>query len=235
MKRTTFLILLLAIGLSFTQTLAIGACKRSVEGEETTMLKLQGQVVEFRLLDEDRHKIRFAVRLKLTFANDGAEPIILLKQRFEVGAEMLARSCEEASSGKFLYTSTHWSSVSQSPEWASWRQHLDTKSPALDLMAVLRQGQSISVDVETALNIEKAGSFDKTNKSWAEIRRSSTVCLLVEVQTWPTNLEPNHNPQSQEFGEALRRRWRSFGALQLERLRSEPIPLTFPASANTTP
>lgn len=231
MKKTTLFVSLLVLALSFTQTLTIWACKRSMALEETTGLKLQGQVVEFRLLEEDRHKIRFGVRLKLTFANDEAEPIMLLKQRFDVGAEMLARSCEDARAGRFLYTSTHWSSLSLSSEWSDWRQRLDAESPAPELVSVIGPGQSLSVEVETAIYIEKAGNFDRTNKSWDEIRQSSKVCLQVEVETWPTNLEPKHKPQGQAFGEALRRRWKSFGLLQLERLRSEPIQLTFPASS----
>lgn len=200
--------------------------------DEPTVLKLQAHVVEFRLLEEDRNMIRFGLKLRLTFVNGGSESVILLKQNFGVGAEMLARSCEDAKEGKYLYTSTHWPSVSRALEWANWRRQIDTRIPSPSLLSVLGPGNSLSVDVQTAINIEKGGNFDRTNKTWDEIKRSATIWLQVEIQTWPTNLEPNHDPENLELGQSLRKRWMSYGKLYLERLRSEPIQLQFPSPSS---
>ena len=192
------------------------------------MLKLKAQLVEFQLLDEDQHKIRFRVKLRLTFANEGSEPVLLLKQQFAIGAEMLARNCEEARIGTYLYTSRQWPSVSRAPEWARWSRKLDTATPPVDLLFVLPPGNSVSDALETTIYIEKAGNFDRTNKPWDEIKRTATICLQVQVGTWPANLEQNRNPEGPTFGQTLQQRWKSYGRLQLERLTSEPVELSLP-------
>lgn len=223
MKRTALFTMLFSVGFLFGQT---PTCT-SAETPKNPTLKLQGRVIGIKLLNEDQHQIRFGLQLTLKFVNEGNERFILLKQSFDIVAEMLAANCEAGKEGAYLYVSTHGSSVSLAPEWTRWRQHLDTQSPS-NLLSVLAPGESLSFDANTTINIEKNGSFDRRNKSWDEIRRSPTVCLLVEVQTWPTNLEPKHNPETPEFGEALRSRWRSFGELQLSPLTSEPMKLAFP-------
>jgi len=229
-KRTGFLVFLFAISLTLTPPLraAFGSdCNRN--GEPAT-LKLKAEIVELRLLEESRTSIRFGLKLKLTFVNEGTEPAILLKQQFDVGAEMLARSCEDAAAAKYLYSSSHWPSVSNDSAWANWRRQLDTPTPSAAKTAVLRPGESLSVDAQTAINIEKRGNFDRTNKPWDEIKQSPSLCLQVEVKTWPANLEPrNHDLENLPFGQSLRVRWAAQGRLQLEHLRSEPIALTLPA------
>lgn len=226
-KGSVFLLALVLIGLMSLSNAR--AFKGAAANEESSMLKLKGQLLEFRLVSEDQSQIRFYVKLRLTFVNTANEPVILLQQQFDVGAELLARNCEDAKVEKYLYSSAHWPSVSKAPEWASWRRKLDTESPSGDLVSLLPPGGSLSAEVETAINIEKAGSFDRTSKPWDEINRTGTVCLQVVVQTWPINLETNRNPDHLEFGETLRKRWSSHGRLQLDRLTSEPIELSFPS------
>ena len=232
MKRTESLILLFVI--SLVPMIGFGGVPASVckAKEEPGPLKLEGEIIELRLLNEDGSSIRFSVKLKLTFVNEGTEPVILLKQNFEVGAEMLARSREDAQAGKYLYTSSHWPSISNASAWINWRRQLDTQTPLPDKTAVLRPGESLAIDAQTAINIEKRGNFDRTSKPWEEIKQTPSLCLQVEVKTWPVNLEPNHDPENLELGQRLRQRWAAYGSLQLEHLRSDPIALTFPSHSS---
>ena len=223
------LLTLFLIGLMLTPLSNARAFNGAAANEEPSLLKLKAQLLEIRLLNEDQGQIRFYVKLRLTFVNEANESVIVLKQQFDVGAEFLARNCEDAKAGKYLYSSVHWPSVSRAVEWARWRRRIDTEIPSPDLFSTLPPGGSMSVDVETAINIEKAGNFDRTSKPWDEIKQTPTVCLQVMVQTWPKNLEPNRNPERLELGETLRQRWSSYGRLQLDRLTSEPIELRLPS------
>jgi hypothetical protein len=235
MRKETLLLSLLTMGLMSTPMWTAGPFKNSVGDEQSARVNLKGQVIEFRVLNEDKNRIRFLVKLRLTFVNDGHKSAILLKQTFEVGAEMLSLSCEDAKTGEYLFTSTHWPSVSTASEWADWRQKLDRKTPPEDLVSVLAPGNSIFGDAETTIHLPKISNFEGTNKTWNEVRRSATMCLTIQLQTWPTNLEPNHNPENPTFGQSLRKRWSSYGRLQLELLTSEPILLNLPQSSSSTP
>jgi hypothetical protein len=235
MRKLNFLLSLLTIGLVSTPMWNAGAFKNSVGNEHPSRVNLKGQIIEFRVLNEDQNSIRFLVKLRLTFVNEGNRSALLLKQNLEVGAEMLSLSCKDAKIGEYLFTSTHWPSVSTASEWADWRRKLDTEMPPKDLVSVLAPGNSISGDAETTIQLPKTSNFEGTNQTWNEIKRSATMCLTIQLQTWPTNLEPNHNPENPRFGRSLRERWSSYGGLQLELLTSEPILLSLPHSPSRTP
>jgi hypothetical protein len=203
---------------------------RDQTDKEVGTLKLETQVVQWRLLEEDKHGIRFGLKLRLTFVNDGSEPLILLKQKFDIGAEMLARTGEEAKEGKYLFTFIHWPSVLGHPGFAKWRRDLDTQQPLPGQAWLLGRGHAVSVESETMIYIEKKGNSDRTNKPWDEIKQSPTLWLQVEVETWPMNLEIKREHENPEFGGSLLKRWKSYGTLQLGHIRSEPLEVTLPSS-----
>jgi len=215
------------LGLSITSGISTPRVTGTLSIQDMAAIKMYGLVAELRLLEEDRNKIRIGLKLRLNIVNEGNKSAILLKQDFAIGAEMLARSFEEANAQKYLYKSTHWPSVSRAPRWTSWKQHLDTATPQQSLTIMLLPNESLPLEAETSLYIEKAGNFDGTDKPWDEIRHLSTIWLQVQVRTWPINLEPTRNSEKLEFGEELQQRWQSFGDLQLKHITSEPIPMDF--------
>jgi len=195
--------------------------------EQSPVVKLRGEVDELRLLEENLNAIRWELKLRLRIVNDGNESAILLRQDFQIGAVMLTRSLEDANGSTYLYKHMAWPSVYASPEWQRWRQHADSVAPQPNETWILTPGESMSFDCKATISVEKAGNFDRTNASWAEIKKN-VKWVQVQIQPWPANIEPRHDPENLEFGETLRKRWKSFGELQLVRLTSEPMPLTFP-------
>ena len=207
--------------------LSSGAVKYNKLMEDPAFVKVRGEVTDLHLLEEDRGMISWELKLKLKIVNEGTKSAILLRQDLQIGSVMLAENAQCATGGDYIYKRAAWPSVYTGPEWERWRKQVDSAEPKSSHTWILIPGQSMSFDARTVLNIEKGGNFDRTNKRWEEIR-NNTRCLQVQIKPWPVNLEPNHDPQKPEFGEALRDRWRSFGELQLSILTSEPIPLTFP-------
>jgi hypothetical protein len=205
-------------------------CAAMKTENEMTPLRLRGQVVKVERSREDAHSIVFEVGLKLELINAGNRPVILLRRPFWLGATTLARSPEDARAYKYLYQSSAWPSVSGAPEWKALRQSLDQRNPPADLTRVVGSGEIFQYDADAVLYIEKRGDFDKTSQPWEVIRGTSPIWLQVTLETWPVNVEPKVDPSHLEFGEILQRRWQQFGQLQLERLTSEPMQLSFPKS-----
>ena len=196
------------------------------------LVKLRGEVKEIRQLENDRTHVKFRLKLSLNIVNEGYRPVILLKQNLLIGAEMLARSCEDAKTQKYLYTSTAWPSVSGDPLWSRWRESLDSTVPNQNKVWILSAGESVQFEAATILNIGREEYFDGTRKSWDEIKQSPTVCLQVVIDPWAVNLEPNHDPESPEFGRRLREKWEAYGRLQLKHLTSEPIEISLLSAKN---
>lgn len=197
---------------------------------EMTPIRLRGQVAKVEFSREDAHSIIFNVKLRLELVNAGNRPVILLRHPFWLGALTLARSPEDAKGYKYIYQSSTWPSVSGAPEWKALRQSLDQRNPPSDLTRAVGSGETFQYETDSVLYIEKQGNFDKTSQPWDVIRRSSPVWLQVSLEIWPVNVEPKVDPNHLEFGEMLQRRWQQFGQLQLERLTSEPMQLSFPGS-----
>lgn len=196
---------------------------------EMTPLRVQGQVVKIELSREDEHSIVFNLRLRLELVNTGNRPIILLRHPVWLGALTLARSQEDARVYKYIYQSSAWPSVSGGPEWKALRQSLDQRNPPAELTQAISPGKSFQCETNTVLYIEKRGNFDKTSQPWDAIRLASPVWLQLSLEIWRVNVEPKVDPNNLEFGRMLQQRWRQFGQLQLERLTSEPMQLSFPA------
>jgi hypothetical protein len=195
--------------------------------EEASIVKLRGEVAELRLLEENKNTIRWELKLKLHLVNEGKESAILLRQDLKIGAVMLARSLENANEGHYIYRQSAWPSVYAGPEWERWRNNVDSASPQPAQTWILTPGQSLSFDARTTVYVERAGNFDRTNAPWEEIKKNVSY-LQVQIKSWPSNIEPRHDPEDPEFGRTLRRRWKSFGDLQLALLTSEPMQLSFP-------
>lgn len=193
-------------------------------------LRLRGQVAKVGLSREDAHSIVFDVTLRLELVNTGTQPVILLQHPFWLGASTLALSPGDARAYKYLYQSSAWPSVSRAPEWKALRQSLDQQNPPADLTRAIGPGETFQYETNAVLYIEKRGSFDKTSQPWDAIRRASPVWLQVTLEVWPVNAEPKVDPNNPEFGRMLQQRWRQFGQLQLERLTSGPMQLSFPKS-----
>jgi hypothetical protein len=197
---------------------------------QMTPLRLRGQVAKVGLSREDAHSIVFDVTLRLELVNTGTQPVILLRHPFWLGASTLALSPEDARTYKYIYQSSAWPSVSRAPEWKVLRQSLDQRNPPADLTRAVGPGETFQYETDTVLYIEKPGSVDRTSQPWDAIRLASPVWLQVSLESWPVNVEPKVDPNHLEFGEMLQRRWQQFGQLQLKRLTSEPMQLSFPGS-----
>lgn len=193
-------------------------------------LSLRGRVVGIRLVEENNHSVRFKVNLTLEFVNNSNKGVILLRQDYWLGAETLAISPESAAAHRLIYSSSHWPSVYSTPKWAELRKQLNKPSPPADLTRTLAPGESLVYETETMLYIQKAGSSNKTNQIWEEIKLLSPAWFQVALETWAVNIEPRVDPQNPQLGKKLQQRWKQFGELYLERLTSEPMPLSFPAS-----
>lgn len=197
---------------------------------DTTPLRVQGQIVKFEFSQEDAHGITFNLRLKLELVNAGDRPMILLRYPIWLGALTLARSQEDARTHKYIYLSTTWPSISRGPTWKALRQKLNQQHPPAELTQAVSPGNAFQYETDEVLYIEKRGSFDKTSQPWDAIRLASPVWLQVSLEIWPVNVEPKIEPTNLEFGRMLQKRWRQFGQLQIERVISEPIQLNFPKS-----
>jgi hypothetical protein len=174
---------------------------------------------------ENDYSIVFEVMLDLECTNKSDKPVIILRREFWLGAKTLARSPEDATLNRFLFASSHWPSVSTSPEWVELRRRLDQPSPPQDLLGLFASGETLPYETRVSLSIEKAGNFDKTSEKWDTIKQASPVWLQVTFEMWPINIEPTLDPDNPVFGKMLQRRWQQYGELQVERLTSEPIKL----------
>lgn len=188
-------------------------------------LVLRGEVGDIVLEREDNHSIVLKMKLSMEFVNHGDKPIIILRQKFWQGAEMIGRTPEEARSSKYLYVGTHWPSVDEGVEWGRMQQSLDQPEPPTELTTRLLPGEAYPYVTEIVLYFEKAGSLDGTRQRWGKILQASPVWLQVSLEMWPINLEPDADPNNLSWGKWLQRRWQSFGTLWLERLTSEPMRL----------
>lgn len=205
---------------------------RSIKGaasmkkeRDKSLLSLRGRVSDVKLVRENDDSIVFDVTLNLEFTNNSDKPVITLHREFWIGAKTLARSPEDAAAYKYLYASSHWPSISASPEWGGLRQRLDQPSPPPDLMSVLAAGETLPYKARVTLYVEKAGSFDKTSQKWDTIKQASPVWLQVTLEMWPINIEPRVDPENPAFGKMLQQRWQQYGELQIDRLTSESMNL----------
>lgn len=197
---------------------------------QTSPVYLRGRIVKVRLARQDVHSIVFKLELNLQLVNVSTSPVILLKRLYWLGATTIAGSSEEAKAHKYMYASGGWPSVSGGSEWGELRQRLNQENPPSALTRTLALGESLQYETEATLYNEKAGSVDKTSLPWEVIREASPAWLQVSIEVWPINVEPKVDPENLEFGKTLQNRWQQFGKLQLERLTSEPMQLSFPPS-----
>lgn len=203
----------------------LSGCTAMTKEHGRRPLHLRGRVGGVRLARETASSIVFDVKLYLEFTNAGDRPAIILRREFWLGAKTLARSPEDAAADKYLYTSSHWPSLTASPEWETLRQRLNEQFPPPDVTRVLAPGESLPYEAKVTLYIQKAGSFDGTSQKWEAIRQASPVWLQVTFEMWPIALEPRFDPDNPDFGKTLRRRWHPYGRLEIEHLTSEPMQL----------
>jgi hypothetical protein len=183
-------------------------------------IRLSGKVENVKTVEEDAQSILVLVDLDLVLKNESDANVILYWHDFEIVGDLIFR-CEQKQNRELLYQISTLPSTNRSPEWAELQKQLDVGNPPVNLTRTLRSGESLSLKRSTNLRIYKKGLYQS---SWNEIRAASPVCLSVELDLFPSNLDRTSISQK-SLGARLQKRWVPFGILQVGVLRSEPIKL----------
>jgi hypothetical protein len=184
------------------------------------------------------------VGLRYELINIGAAPVILWNG-------------EEASDGSWPYTFTgrtlsrtprfsradtlddiiRGTSVIGGPAWEARRRALDQPSPPAGLTTTLWPNQSVAFDAELTLvcNRNRNESIPE-HPTLRELEEVGTFWLRTSYQVWSPNLEPDWpDDDTSKLGRKLQRRWKQFGTLHLEDIRTEPIQIDLRAATYKAP
>lgn len=184
------------------------------------VIRLSGKVTNVKTVEEDAQSILLRVDLDLVLKNESDANMILYWHDFDIVGDLIFRG-GQAENRELLYQISTLPATNRSPEWEELQKQLDVGSPPANLTRTLKSGESLSLKRSTNLRIYKKGSYQS---SWDEISRASPVCLSVELDLFPSNLDRTSISQM-SLGTRLQKRWVSFGILQVGVLRSEPIRL----------
>jgi hypothetical protein len=196
--------------------------------KESCAVTMRGQVLSVEVTDVPPSSVSIVVKLKLEILNNGAQPVIFLKEKMPllVGYELI-KNPDAPSPDNQLAVSFTGPGVNTSPEWAVLRQRLDQSSPPPDQVHILMPNERWAFDDTVIMYLSTEARDESTfskNASWAAVQEASPVWLLVDYQVWPWNLEPPSNDRTRmTFGHKLQKRWQAVGLLQLDGIRSEPI------------
>lgn len=182
-------------------------------------LVLTGRTTNVRVT-EDKNSVVLTVTLDLTITNESLQNMILLCHEFQIVGDVISQSVDQTTP-KRLFRSSSLPSINRSPHWANLQKQLNTSSPPPGLTRILSSGESISFDRTTTISIYKKGLYQA---SWQEILAFSPVWLQVELDMFPSNLDRTSLSQK-SFGKKLKKKWSSFGVLQIDVLKSAPIRL----------
>jgi hypothetical protein len=202
-------------------------------------LVLEGSVLAARCSNRvDAGHVECEADLRLRFSNAGSEPLIILQPfqeyKFWHGGTSLALTSADPTRADYVYTSSAWPSVYDTPEYRSLGEALDQRSPPAGLTRILSRGESWQWDTTVHLVFTQdnnCGRGDGVEIGWKEIQNlQAPLWLRVSYEIWPFNVE-NFKP---DLGGRLRKRWKRHGTLYLDeksrrywfaRITSEPIEL----------
>jgi hypothetical protein len=197
-------------------------------GRTGDSLSVTGEVKEIRLRKNlAAGEMVIDALVTLHFKNHSSSPLLVfVAEGWPLqGAETLSVSKEDVLSHKYVFVSGSWPS-SDRAAWEETRHKLEQKSPPPDLVRSIGPGEEWREDRAVVMGIQIDGSIDRNNKPWDVIRKTEHLWLQLQFMMWPSNLEQDaSNPA---FGKRLRRMWKHRGLLVIDKVASEPIPLTLP-------
>jgi hypothetical protein len=213
------------------------AKKKITTSRNANALRLTGEVKGISCA-RDKTYIRCKTDLRLTFANAGSTPAIILQPNGEYefwhGGTTLALSENHSRNRSFVYMSSAWPSIYKFPLYRNLADLLDQPIPPARVTRTLRAGDSWSWATSIMVYLQERNSCNQhvgVQAGWQEIKAlSSPLWLTVSYEMWPFNVE-NFKAN---LGGTLKQRWASYGNLYLEEkfgrywhanLTSEPIEL----------
>lgn len=200
----------------------------NASAQEPYSVTLRGQAESIEISNVSASSVSLTVKLKLELINNGISPVIFLETKppLLVGAA-LSKSSVDLASGNNLVSEYAGESVDTSPEWIALRKSLNHPSPPFDKVRILMPNESWQLEdyVSIALPTESGkSSFFPKRETWERVQALSKLWLRTTYQTWSLNLEPlNYDRTKKTFGYSLQKRWKDFGLLWLDGIRSEPI------------
>jgi hypothetical protein len=198
----------------------VGLCQ-SAEAQDS--LTLTGRVTDVKLLEENPQSIAFEIQLELTLRNQSSATAIFYRDELSVlGPELFTQTKD--GQAELLHEQFTPSSTDRSPVWNDLRRRLNVPTPPSNLTLTLAGGQSLELNRKVVVRFYKNKYSLAT---WQEIRTRSPLFLRITLEVFPNNLDTDSKPGN-TFGETLQTKWRRFGQLVVEPVRSEPIPIKFP-------
>ncbi len=195
--------------------------------ENARPLKISGSINSVRLAGEDEHAIKIRVSVSVVAQNAGQEGLILLKDTPVSNGEYLFAS---ATATQPLWTLIHPASGERGPvdrQSQKLQTALDQKDPPDDLTITLGPGETIAWGVIVQLSIPKGtagqSSGVTSGVTWEVIRKASPCWLKLDLDFWPTTVEPRSDSENPALAKKLFKRWRKKGRLIFTEKQSEPI------------
>jgi hypothetical protein len=209
--------------------------------DKAPLLTLSGTVEDLEVREEDtpsKYGMSFVfVRLKMKITNADIQPVILLRSDPLCNEIVVAKEAGglDVRSGNFLAYSSASSSEITSPEWLRLHSSLDQAVPPATETQILYSNDSIDFDAMIRLDLPKHpemyASSPTRSTSLHRLEELSPLVLRVRCTLWPRNLEGIGDERNQlKFGHELQDRWKNFGFLWLNDLKSQPITLDLKAT-----
>lgn len=180
-------------------------------------LSIKGEVTKLKITEEGSDQI-CDISLKLEFINTSSSPVVMLLGTYESGKwwllnTRLARSLKDVSANRYIYTGGVGPSYSGlSPEWDELRRRLNTSAPPSGITITIPPGKLYVYHCDTFVKLSKSDIISTSSPLW----------LLLTIEMWPQNIETG---PGNSFGKRLKKRWQSYGKLQLDAMTSDPIQL----------
>jgi hypothetical protein len=236
MHRISSTVLIVFSALFLSQ--AVYAQPQPDQGQDKEVLILRGEVLDARFepIPETEGYFKILIRFKLEFVNTGKLPALIVTD----GLPFFRRQVITLNSGSLdkeiiLNDEPGVSSLSDEAGWRSLRTRLDKPSPPKDLVTVIAPGgkweSENSTVVRGTVKLGKkhyAKPFQAYPTSLDWFTTISPVYIRFQVEFWSALTEKRPDQRSMPFGHKLRKRWKSYGDLQLGSVLSEPIRLDLP-------
>jgi hypothetical protein len=185
------------------------ACKscdyeHSYAPREKQPLRLTSNLISQRYCREpdSENSDNLRMKLQLRYVNSGPHPLILYKYDNTVSRTMVSRDPADATVERYIWD------LSLTTVTGGKNVTIDSLAPSSSF-CVLPSNQSFETEVETTIFVSRAD-----NSVESDGLPPGEYFLQVVVSTWP---------HSESLAERVRDRWRAFGLLWSDDIKSEPM------------
>lgn len=188
-------------------------------------ISFEGRVTSVRTKSKDSRDVSkgIYVYLDMRIVNNSEQKLIFPAKKFDCKTINLKRSNGKSIANLQLPT------AAELPKWNEIVRSFDKSKPPESKTTSLAVGSGLSFNTFFKLDVSNYNNNDllfSQSVSLDDLKENSSIFIEVICTTKPTGLDLyNLKENGDGFWQGLQTRWRKYGYLWIDEIKSEPIPL----------